>query len=143
MICRSPQTEVEWQEYYDLRFRILREPWHQPRGSERNEGDATGIHLALYSAKKVCAIARLDLVNEQQGQTRFVAVENGYQGSGLGKKIMKAAEFKARELGCSEMILHARTTALDFYKRLGYNDQGASYLLFDVIQHHLMSKQLD
>ena len=39
---RSPKTTDEWQEYYDLRYRVLRQPWNQPRGSERNEGDKKG-----------------------------------------------------------------------------------------------------
>ncbi|MEN9442704.1 MAG: hypothetical protein RLZ33_2781, partial [Bacteroidota bacterium] len=48
MEIRSPQIEREWEEYFDLRYRILREPLNQPKGSERNDGDATGIHFALY-----------------------------------------------------------------------------------------------
>ncbi len=32
---RSPKTELEWVNYYDLRYRILRQPWNQPIGSEK------------------------------------------------------------------------------------------------------------
>ena len=45
---RSPKTDKEWVEYYDLRYRVLRQPWNQPIGSERNEGDASEQHFALY-----------------------------------------------------------------------------------------------
>ena len=45
---RIPETEEEWEDYYALRYRVLREPLGQPIGSERNEGDETGIHFALY-----------------------------------------------------------------------------------------------
>ena len=45
---RLPKTEDEWEDYYDLRYRVLRQPLNQPRGSEKNDGDEDGIHFALY-----------------------------------------------------------------------------------------------
>jgi predicted GNAT family N-acyltransferase len=139
---RSPQTESEWSEYYDLRYRVMRKPLGKPRGSERNEGDENGIHFALFRDSKICAIARLDKIDEQIAQVRFVAVETEIQGSGFGKKIMLATESKARELGASKMILHARDYACDFYRKLGYQEIGASYKLFDVLQHFEFHKNL-
>ncbi len=57
IIIRSPKNDLEWEQYYDLRYRVLRQPWKQPRGSERNEGDETGEHFALYENEKLMAIA--------------------------------------------------------------------------------------
>lgn len=139
---RSPKTEAEWDVYYDLRYRVMREPLEKPKGSERNEGDENGIHLALFRDSKICAIARLDKIDEQTAQVRFVAVETEIQGSGFGKKIMLATELKAKELGCSKIILHARDYACDFYKKLGYLEIGPSYKLFDILQHFEFHKEL-
>lgn len=139
---RSPKTEAEWSEYYDLRYRVMREPLGKPRGSERNEGDETAAHLALFIDQKICAIARLDKVDETTAQVRFVAVETEIQGSGFGKKIMLATEQKAKENGATKMILHARDYACDFYRKLGYEEIGASYKLFDVLQHFEFHKNL-
>ena len=36
---RAPRNEKEWEDYYDLRYRILREPLGKERGSEKNDGD--------------------------------------------------------------------------------------------------------
>ena len=36
---RPPRNEKEWENYYDLRYRILREPLGKERGSEKNESD--------------------------------------------------------------------------------------------------------
>ncbi|MEN9999525.1 MAG: hypothetical protein RI922_2515, partial [Bacteroidota bacterium] len=90
MEIKAPQTEREWEDYFDLRYRILREPLNQLRGSERNDGDATGIHFALYDNGVLKAIARLDQQDEAVFQVRFVAVEKAEQGSGYGRKIMEA-----------------------------------------------------
>lgn len=142
MEIRSPQTNKEWDEYYDLRFRVLREPLGKERGSERNEGDETGIHFALFDNNRILGIARLDKVDQKTSQVRFVAVETTIQGSGLGKKLMIKVETEARNIGYSKMILHARDYALPFYEKLEYQLIGPSYKLFDVLQHYEMHKNL-
>ncbi len=140
---RTPITEAEWEAYYDLRFRVLREPLNQPRGSEKNEGDQTGIHFALFDNNNILAIARLDLTEDDVAQVRFVAVEFNLQNQGYGKKIMLATEAKSKELGISRIILHARDYAVDFYLNLGYRLIEPSYKLFDVLQHFLMDKKVN
>jgi predicted GNAT family N-acyltransferase len=143
MEIRAPKTTLEWELYYDLRFRVLREPWNQPRGSDRNDGDASAQHFAVWEKGKPLAVARLD-ETEEKGivQVRFVAVESNQQGRGLGKIIMLEAEKVAKEQGKHRIILHARENALEFYKRLGYSVVEQSYLLFDEIQHYLMGKEI-
>jgi ribosomal protein S18 acetylase RimI-like enzyme len=138
---RTPNSDMEWQNYYDLRYRILRKPWAQLLGSERNEGDATGIHLAIFENRIIKAIARLDISGEHTGQVRFVAVETNEQGKGFGKLIMDEAEKISKERGDRKMILHARETALNFYHKLGYKLVEKSHLLFGEIQHFLMEKE--
>ncbi len=140
---RLPETEEEWEDYYDLRYRILRKPLNQPKGSERDAGDETGIHFALYEDSELKAIARLDEVDMDVAQTRYVAVEENEQGKGYGKLIMYAVEQEAAEKLYTKMILHARDYAVDFYLNLGYMLIEPSYKLFDVLQHYLMEKELD
>lgn len=137
---RKPITPKEWEQYYALRYDVLRKPLNRPIGSERNDGDLTGIHFALYEDGMLRAIARLDKVNETTAQTRFVAVDPVVQGKGFGKLIMEAVEAKSIERGDKKMILHARDYALQFYLRLGYTEIEKSYKLFDVLQHYLMEK---
>lgn len=140
MTVRTPETMKEWEDYYDLRYRILRAPLGKPRGSEKNEGDATGIHFALYEDNQLLAIARLDEASPGVSQVRFVAAEDGMKGKGLGRIIMNAVESRSKQLGHKKMILHARDYAVDFYLRLGYTKVNKSYKLFDVLQHYLMEK---
>lgn len=142
IIIRTPETEKEWQDYFDLRYRILRQLLNQPRGSEKNDGDATGIHFALYENGILKAIARLDQSGENVSQVRFVAVETDQQGSGYGRMIMEATEAQAKKNGNVKMILHARDYAVDFYLKLNYTLIEPSYKLFDVLQHFLMEKKL-
>lgn len=139
---KQPQTDQEWEVYYDLRYRILREPFDKPRGSEKNEGDATATHFALYENEKLMAVARLDSIDAEVCQARFVAVEQAVQGKGFGKQIMIALEEMGKAQGHALMLLHARDYAVDFYSKLGYTLVGPSYKLFDVLQHYQMEKKL-
>jgi ribosomal protein S18 acetylase RimI-like enzyme len=139
---RCPNTKLEWEEYYDLRYRILREPWKQPRGSERNEGDDLGIHAAYFDQGKIIGIVRLDKSGEFTGQIRFMAVESKKQGKGIGEKLMLEMEKIASERGDKKIILHAREIALGFYEKLGYKLIEKSHNLFGEIQHFLMEKHL-
>ncbi len=142
MEIRAPQSPEEWDLYYDLRYRILRAPLGKERGSERNEGDQTGTHFAVFDHNKIVAVARLDEIDSDTCQVRFVAVESDLQGTGVGKKIMTKVENHGKEVGYQLMILHARDYALAFYEKLGYQLIGPSYKLFDVLQHFEMSKKL-
>lgn len=139
---KTPRSKKEWEDYYDLRYRILREPLGKERGSERNEGDDTGTHFALYENKILIAVARLDRVDKTTCQARFVAVESNLQGQGYGRKIMTTLENEAQGLGYQKLILHARDYALPFYEKLGYTLVGPSYKLFDVLQHFEMFRIL-
>jgi GNAT superfamily N-acetyltransferase len=139
---RVPKNEVEWEQYYDLRYRILRQPWNQPQGSERNEGDETGLHFALYENEILKAIARLDINDEKSAQVRFMAVETEIQRKGYGKQVMLAIENYCKTKNISEIILHAREIAIPFYESLGYQLVEKSHLLFDEIQHFLMIKKI-
>lgn len=139
---RAPKNEVEWEQYYDLRYRILRQSWNQPQGSERNEGDETGLHFALYENEILKAIARLDINDEKSAQVRFMAVETEIQRKGYGKQVMLAIENYCKTKNISEIILHAREIAIPFYESLGYQLVEKSHLLFNEIQHFLMTKKI-
>ena len=140
-MIRSPQSDEEWNHYYDLRYRVLREPWQQARGSERNEGDAQAEHFAYFNGAEIIGVGRLDVMRPDQCQIRFMAVDPRYQGKGIGKALMLNMEDIAWKHGAEEVILHAREIALPFYKSLNYTVLEKSHLLFDEIQHYLMSKQ--
>lgn len=142
MEIRAPKTSEEWNSYYDLRFRELRQPWNQPRGSEQNEGDKTAQHFALLVDDKIVAVSRLDILPNNVAQVRFVCTDSQLQGNGYGKKIMEACEISAKQQGCATMILMAREVSKPFYSKLGYKEVEIAHLLFDEIQHWKMEKTL-
>ncbi len=139
---RTPQTDDEWNDYYQLRYDLLRKPLGKEPGSERNDGDENGIHLALYDNGQLAAITRLDQADTKIAQVRFVAVSEEFRRQGFGKLIMEESESLARDRGDRKMILHARENALEFYRELGYRLIEKTHLLFGQVQHYLMERNL-
>jgi GNAT superfamily N-acetyltransferase len=70
-----------------------------------------------------------------------MAVPNSMQGKGVGRALMIFAENIARDLGYKKLCMHARQTALGFYKKLGYSITGEPFEEV-TITHYIMEKAL-
>ena len=141
----EPTTSEEFKKYYNLRYEILRKPWGQSPGSERDEGEETSIHRMLIdeSTGKALAVGKLQLNSKDEAQIRYMAVLHDFQGQGLGSQILSSLEDVARRNGNKWIILSARENALKFYKNNGYQIVKKTHLLFGEIQHWLMRKELE
>jgi len=143
MRVTEPVSEADFEQYYQLRWQVLRAPWQQPPGTERAPDDAQAIHAMLLDAEnRAAGVCRLHLENEQEGQFRFMAIRTDLQKQGLGKYLLQYLEEKARAAGCKYIKLQARENAVNFYKRHGYQVIKKTHLLFGSIQHYQMEKPL-
>ena len=140
----EPNTSDEFKIYYNLRNEVLRKPWFQPKGSERDEEEETSLHRMIIDEPngKAVAVGRLQFNTIEEAQIRYMAVSDDYQGKGYGRKMVKALDNIAREKGSRKIILQSRENAVKFYEKNGYKIIEKSYLLFDEIQHWLMEKEL-
>lgn len=141
-IASHPISKEDFDNYYALRYDVLRKPWNQPLGSEKDEQEDTSVHAFIKHNNEVLAVCRLQLNTPQTGQIRYMGVRPDQQGKGLGKIILSFLENDAKELGAKEIILHARENALEFYKSYGYSITEKSYLMWGEIQHYLMKKTI-
>jgi len=136
-------TKQEVEAIIDLRYKILRQPWHQPRDTGTDNLEHTSINAFIANENGiVLACGRLQENENKVGQIRFMAVDASQQGKGLGKKIVEFLEVKGKEMGLKKIELHARENAVEFYKSNGYNIKEKSFLLWGIIQHYLMEKEL-
>ena len=141
----EPTTSEEFKKYYNLRYEILRKPWGQPKGSERDDGEDMSNHRMIIDEKtgNALAVGRLQFNSEDEAQIRYMAVADEFQGQGLGSQIISALEDIARGKSIQQIILSARENALQFYKNNGYQIVKKTHLLFGEIQHWLMKKELE
>ncbi len=146
---QCPRTPAEWAAYYQLRYAVLRQPWQQPPGSERVPADeeADTMHALLLAKGNdalpvALAVGMLQRIGTQQAQIRFMAVAPAAAGTGLGRRVVAYLEQEARADGLTEIVLHARETAVTFYATLNYELVAPSHTLFGVLPHFLMRKPL-
>jgi N-acetylglutamate synthase-like GNAT family acetyltransferase len=126
-----------------LRYNILRQPWNQPAETATDDLEEKSINAFIEDANGiVIACARLQENENQVGQVRYMAVHEDYQGKGLGKLILQFLEEEGRKLGLAKMELQARENAVQFYEANHYKIREKTFLLWGIIQHYLMVKQI-
>ena len=141
IVIREPKTEQDFELYYDLRWRILRKPWNQLKGSELDETDKDSIHIIAIKGDKVIGCGRGNLNTKEQAQIRYMAVDESFRRQGFGIGILKALEENLTENGAEEIILKAREEAIAFYEKHGYKIYEEGEILFGEIKHYWMRKK--
>lgn len=143
MLIRPPATASEFEAYYTMRWKILREPWDQPPGSEKDEFEGEAIHLGAWTdAGKLLGVGRLHSVAGTCGQIRYMAVDRTQRSQGVGQAILRELENQALGSGLEEIRLNSRQDAVPFYEKNGYQVLRPSHILYGAVPHFEMRKQL-
>lgn len=143
MEIRPPANDAEFAAYFALRYEVLRQPWGEPDGTEKDKFEDVAIHAAAFERGEVIGVGRLHFVNDAQGQIRYMAVRPGCSGRGVGAGILRFLEAAGVHHGLREITLNARENAVGFYQRLGYESMGEGPLLWGVIRHQRMRKLIE
>jgi len=101
--------------------------------------DSTGLAACVYVQ-----------IDNDGGYLGLLGVDPSRQGTGLGRKMMDAAEGYFREAGCKTVnlrVISARTPLPSFYRHLGYHESGTAPFAPDVpvkvpCHYIVMSKSL-
>jgi len=143
MIVRPPRTEEEFERYRDLRWRILRAPWNQPRITEQDDAESNDFPIMVCEVDGTpIGVGRAHFISENEAQIRSISVEEEWSGKGIGSIVLKELEKIVKLKGSKRIIIHSRSNAVEFYKKHGYQVVEESYTLFGVIPHLLMEKMI-
>ena len=82
------------------------------------------------------------LQQEKQYRLRAMAVREGYRGQGFGDAIVEAGLNHLRELGVEVVWCDARVAALNFYRRLQFEELEEEYEIPIIGLHRFMWKVL-
>ncbi len=144
MRLQIPVTPEDFEKYYQLRWEVLRKPWNQVKGTEKDDLEDFSFHLMAVDKKNECiGVGRLQFNSNEEAQVRFMGVRNDQQGKGVGKKLIRKLEQKAKEKGVKKIILQARENAVPFYLSIGYKKIEKSFLMWGLIQHYKMQKEIN
>ena len=123
MIVRPPKTPEEFERYRDLRWRILRAPWNQPRITEQDDLENDDFPIMVCEVDGIpIGVGRAHFISEDEAQIRSISVEPEWEGKGIGSIVLKELEKIVIEKGAKRIIIHARSNAVEFYKKNGYQD---------------------
>ena len=143
MIITQPKIPEEFEKYYNLRWRILRAPWNQPKGSEKDDKEEMAIHVMVCESEGIpIGIGRVHFNAEDEAQIRYMAVEEDQRGKGIGALVLVELETRAKGKGAKFIMLNARETAVKFYEKHGYKIVKQAHTLFGSIPHYEMRKEL-
>ena len=141
-IIKSPETESEWERYFNFRWEKLRKPLGMPKDTLKDDKEQDSCHLiAVDNKEEVIGTGRLHFNNEEEGQIRYMAVSESIQRKGLGSAIVSELELIAKKKGAREMVLNARKNAINFYLSLSYKEI-EPYESDTGIPHTTMRKEL-
>ena len=140
---RTPETKGEWENYYFLRWKILRSEFSDDIDSAKDNIEDDSYHIAVFDDNsKILGVGRLHHLDEENSQVRYMAVDPNFRGHRFGSKILLNLIENAKSNDRKYIILHARKNAVDFYKNNGFELIKKTHLLFGKIQHYLMKISL-
>ena len=131
----------EYKQSLNLRNKILRKPLGMVFTDNFLQHDAEDFIIGLFEKNKIIAVLHLKPLPCFVLKMRQVAVDETFQGKGYGRKLVMFSEEFARNKAYKKIVLHARETAVSFYKKSGYEISGDKF--FEIgIPHFRMEKAL-
>jgi len=147
VIIRQPNAEEEYKEMYNLRWQVLRKPWNQPVGSERDDREEDSFPFVAIMNNKIVGTARLQenevIEGKKEGQIRYLAVEKDNRNKKIGRDILAFIEWYAKNKKIAYIKINARKTAKGFFEKQGYEVISEGSILFNEIEHFVMKKEFE
>lgn len=133
----------EFDEALRLRDKVLRKPLKLEFQPQDIATEYDSVHLACYDVKSefLAAVLILKPLDSKTVKMRQVAVDPDLQSRGVGSLLVNHSEAVARAKGFKKIELHARDTAVQFYKKLGYAVSGSVFKEVG-IDHYYMDKEI-
>ena len=122
---KTPTTHDDFKAYYALRYKVLREPWGHPKGTEKDDYEPISEHfMAVNEKDEVVGVAKLYEKAEGVGHISHLAVAPEYQHKGVGHLLLETVEQRARARGFHTIGTMARVTATVYFEKYGFRVVG-------------------
>ena len=131
----------EYRQSLLLRDKILRQPLGLNLFHENLDKEVYDIHIGVFLNRHIIGVLILSPLNADAIKMRQVAVDDAYQGQGIGTQLVAFAEKTAKDSGYRQIVLHARKTAVPFYLKMHYHVVGNEFIEV-CIPHYKMVKEI-
>ncbi len=132
---------------YPLRHRVLRPNQTLADCVWLQDTDAETAHFAAEIDNRIVGIASIAISPREADppntwRLRGMATAPELQGQGIGAKVLAACLTHAKGRGGAQMWCNARTTALAFYRRHGFETVGEEFDIKGIGPHYVMVRPL-
>ncbi len=120
---KAPVIREDFKAYCALRYKVLREPWGHPKGTEKDDYEVISEHFMAVDEKtgEVLTVIKLYEKTPGVGHISHMAVSSAHQHKGIGRFMVEAVEKRARERGFKILGAMLRVTATAFFEKHGYH----------------------
>ena len=88
---KIPTTHDDFKAYYAVRYKVLSEPWGDPKGTEKDDYEPISEHfMAVNEKQEVVGVVKLYKKDEEAGHVSHLAVAPEYQHKGIGHLLLEA-----------------------------------------------------
>ncbi|PRX31841.1 putative GNAT family N-acyltransferase [Orenia metallireducens] len=134
--------EKDLQRAFKLRREVFIGEQGVPAELELDEDDKRAIHFIVQTPEAVIGTCRLLLVNDNLAKVQRMAIKKEYRNKGVGSRLLSEVMDFAKKEGLEELLLHAQTHAVAFYKNNGFNVLSEDIIEEAGIEHLKMNKIL-
>ncbi|MBN1622736.1 MAG: GNAT family N-acetyltransferase [Clostridia bacterium] len=131
----------DYKKELDIRNKVLRKPLGLDLFTEDMGREPENIHIGAFMGNELVGCLLLVRENETTLKMRQVAVDDEYRGRGIGSMMVRYTEEYTLQNGFLKITMHARKTAVDFYRKLGYKPRGEEFAEV-LVPHYIMEKIL-
>lgn len=121
-------SSPDYEQSLALRAQELRLPLGLTLSHNDTYEDASQWHFALFKDGKMLACVVIKPIHASHVKLRQMAVDNAFQGQGLGALLIKKIMLILTERNIRSIELHARKSAIGFYEKLNFKIQGDLFL---------------
>jgi N-acetylglutamate synthase-like GNAT family acetyltransferase len=144
IIIKKPVSREDFKAYYAVRFRVLREPFGQAKGTEKDDFEPISQHFMAIDDQTGEIVGCVKLFEKESGVGQFshMAVLESRQHQGVGHVLIDAVEKVAGEKGYKTLGAMSRLTSTKFFEKFGYRVKGLPAHYFGTTQVVWMEKSL-
>ena len=140
--------QINADDTHDIRHRMLRQGYPIESCTFDNDENEQSFHLGAFEDGKLISVASFyfeknSLFDEpNQYRLRGMATLEDHQRKGYSSELLKMAFPIIKQNFCSLLWCNARTPAVGFYQKVGFEKVGEEFDIANVGPHFLMLKKL-
>jgi predicted GNAT family N-acyltransferase len=120
-------NSLEFQQACQLRYELFFAEHGLAWDLVQDECQGNYFHAAILKQNSVVAYGQLVPQDNRIYQIRQMVVKPAYQGQNFGSRILCFLIEQAKQKGAIALALNARTTAIGFYQKFGFQTHGMQF----------------